>query len=124
MRTHAPCLSPVGTAVLLIAPVVFASLFYVWTQVTTVRLGYAISKAGEIHQSLLEENRGLRIQIASLRAPDRLKGLAEKQYRLEPPRPEQVVHLGLGDRASSCPSPSSSPSSSSSSSREPRGASR
>jgi cell division protein FtsL len=81
------------TAALLIAPVVAAGLFYVWTRVATLRLGYELSKAGEAHQALIEQNRGLRIEAASLKAPDRLARLAHDKYRLEPPRASQVIKL-------------------------------
>lgn len=86
-------LGPIGNAIVIAAPMVGAALFYVWAEITTVRLGYALSQAGEAHRVLLEENRGLRIEAAALRAPERLKRLAEERYRLEPPRSEQVVRI-------------------------------
>lgn len=86
-------LTPYGTLVLLVSPVVAAALFFVWSQITTVRLGYALSQAGDAHRVLLEENRGLRIEVAALRAPERLKKLAEERYALAAPATEQVIRL-------------------------------
>lgn len=86
-------LAPVLTAVMLAAPVVVAGLFYVWTRVVTVRLGYQISEASEVHHRLLEENRGLRIESAALKAPARLEKLARERYGLAAPRPEQIIRL-------------------------------
>jgi cell division protein FtsL len=85
-------ITPVLLSVLFVAPVVAAGIFYVWSQVAAVRLGYEMSTASERHRALLEENRALRIEVASLRAPERLQQLAQ-QYRLAPPRSEQIVRL-------------------------------
>lgn len=85
-------LGPVGTAVLVAAPVVAAALFYVWTHVHTVRLGYALSKAGDQHQKLVEEKRTLELDVAALKAPERLETMAKK-YELAPPKPEQVIRV-------------------------------
>ena len=93
MKSAAGDLAPIITALLLVAPVVAAALFYVWTRVSTVRLGYDLSRAGEMNRRLNEENRGLRIEVASLKAPERLKQLAETQYHLAPPRTQQVVRM-------------------------------
>ena len=77
----------------IVAPVVCAALFYVWAQVTTVRLGYTLSQVSDAHRSLLEVNRGLRIEVAALRAPERLERLAVERFHLEPPKTEQVIRL-------------------------------
>jgi cell division protein FtsL len=86
-------LAPVLTAVMLAIPIVLAGLFFVWTRVVTVRLGYEISRASDDHHRLLEENRGLRIESAALKAPARLQEIAVQGRRLVPPRPEQIIRL-------------------------------
>lgn len=82
-----------GRAALVVAPLVASALFYVWAEATTLRMGYLLSQASEAHRSLLEENRGLRVEVAALRSPERLKMLAEERYLLAAPRSEQVVRL-------------------------------
>jgi hypothetical protein len=86
-------IGPAGVAAIVALPLVAAAVFYVWAEITTVRLGYLLSQAGDAHRVLLEENRGLRIEAAALKAPERLKRLAE-EYKLESPRFEQIVRLG------------------------------
>ena len=86
-------LGPIGISVGIAVPVVMAALFYVWTNVTTVRLGYELSEAAKAHRELLEENRGLRVEVAALKAPDRLARLAKLQHGLAPPQSEQVIEL-------------------------------
>lgn len=86
-------LGPIGLSVGIAVPVVMAALFYVWTNVTTVRLGYELSEAAKVHRELLEENRGLRVEVAALKAPDRLARLARLHHGLAPPETEQVIEL-------------------------------
>lgn len=82
-----------GRAIAIVLPLVAAALFHVWAETTTVRLGYLLSQAGDAHRTLLEENRGLRIEVAALRAPERLERMAKERYELEPPKTEQVVRV-------------------------------
>jgi cell division protein FtsL len=89
----APSLGPIGTSVAIALPVVMAALFYVWTNVTTVQLGYELSEAAQAHRVLLEENRGLRVEVAALKAPDRLARLAKIHHELAPPQTEQVIEV-------------------------------
>jgi cell division protein FtsL len=86
-------LSPLTLTVFFVAPIVAAALFNVWIHVATVRLGYELSTAARDHESLVEENRGIRIEIATLKSPERLKRLATDNYKMAPPRPGQVVKL-------------------------------
>jgi cell division protein FtsL len=85
--------SVLAKAVVIVLPVVSAALFYVWAEITTVRIGYLLSHASDSHRALLEVNRGLRIEVAALRAPERLEKLAIERFNLEPPRTEQVIRL-------------------------------
>lgn len=82
-----------GKSMVIVAPVVAAALFFVWAEITTMRLGYTLSQASDAHKSLLEVNRGLRIEVAALRAPERLERLAVERFHLEPPKTEQVIRL-------------------------------
>ena len=91
-------LSVLTLAVLLAAPVVAAAVFYVWTHVATVHRGYELSAADDVHQALLEENRGLRIEVAALKRPDRLERLARERYRLRRPTKSQVIRIDMGSR--------------------------
>lgn len=83
---------PVTRAILVAAPVVAAALFYVWAHLTTVLLGYRISEAAERLQELREQNRSLRLEAASLRAPERLERIAVR-FGLAPPVRGQVIEI-------------------------------
>jgi cell division protein FtsL len=85
--------TPLMTAIVLATPVVAAAVFHVWTKVATVRLGYELSEAAQMHRNLLEQNRGLRVEVASLKSPERLETLGKKKYGLHPPLPGQIVRV-------------------------------
>jgi len=90
-------LSPLSLALIFVVPVVAAALFYVWTHVATVRLGYELSAEAKLHEKLIEENRGLRIEIATLKSPQRLKKLARETYGMAAPALGQVLLLKEGE---------------------------
>ena len=90
LRTVAP--GPMGAALFAAAPVVAAALFFVWTRVTTVRLGYALSRETAAQRRLLAERDGLRLDVAALKSPDRLVKLAAERG-LAPPSPDRVLPL-------------------------------
>jgi hypothetical protein len=89
-------LGPIGGGVLLVAPLVISSLFYVSTHATTVRLGYSLAEARRHHERSLETNKAEKLGVAALRAPARLMAMAAP-LGLGQPTSEQVVRLGAGD---------------------------
>ncbi len=93
LRTVAP--GPLAAVLCVCAPVVAAALFFVWTRVETIRLGYALSRATAAQARLLAERDSLRVDVAALKSPERLRKLA-KQRGLAPPRPERVLSANGG----------------------------
>ncbi len=71
-----------------------AALFHVWSRLAVVQLGYRLAAARAAHAHLLEQNRRLRLELATLRAPVRLAAAARDRLGLVPPAPTQIVHLG------------------------------
>ena len=86
-------LSPLSLTVLFLLPIVAAALFNVWIHVATIHLGYELSAEARIHETLVEKNRGIRVEIATLKSPDRLKQLAAETYKMGPPKPGQVIRV-------------------------------
>ncbi len=85
-------LGPVGHAVLVAGPVVAAALLYVWTQSTTVTLGYALSKAAAEQQKLLRTNSSLNLAVATRRNQSSLRD-AGRELGLAPPNSQQIVRV-------------------------------
>ncbi|MFO0726872.1 MAG: hypothetical protein U1E65_24015 [Myxococcota bacterium] len=86
-------LGPLVVSIALVAPPVAAGIFFVWTHVGAVRLGYEMTKARDAHTQLLEENKALRIEAATLKDPARLMALAAERYKLAPPKNSQLVRV-------------------------------
>jgi cell division protein FtsL len=67
-------------------------LSYAWQHFKAIEYGYAISELKTQRDSLVEANRALRLEEASLRDPERIDKLA-KGLGLVSPQPGQVVRL-------------------------------
>lgn len=67
------------------------SLFYVWSRIQVIRLGYEISSALKEEKTLTEANKRLRLEIATLKSYARIEKLAVEELRMAKPKPEQVV---------------------------------
>ncbi len=67
------------------------SLFYVWSRIQVIRLGYEISNALKEEKALTETNKRLRLEIATLKSYGRIEKLAIEELRMAKPKPEQVI---------------------------------
>ena len=68
------------------------AMFYTWQHFRSLEYGYKIEAEKTQHDRLVEVNRNLKLEEASLRDPSRIDVLA-RQMNLEPPRPGQVMRL-------------------------------
>lgn len=67
------------------------SLFYVWSRIQVIRLGYEISSALKQEKALTDTNKRLRLEIATLKSYARIEKFAVEELRMVKPKPEQVV---------------------------------
>ncbi len=67
------------------------SLFYVWSRIQVIQLGYEISNALKVERALTEANKRLRVEIATLKSYARIEKLAVEELRMAKPRPDQVI---------------------------------
>jgi len=83
--------------VLLVAVmVVFALGFgYAWQRFEMVRLGYQLEAARQQAASLEQWNRGLELQQAALRNPDRIYTLAQAQLGMQTAQPGQILAMDV-----------------------------
>ncbi|HWU39554.1 MAG TPA: cell division protein FtsL [Candidatus Acidoferrum sp.] len=79
--------------VALVAALVFIGccLFYVWSQHQIISLRYETSEAAREEQALLQENKRLRLELASLKAPGRIERMAQHELGLVAPQKEQLI---------------------------------
>lgn len=64
----------------------------------TVRLGYDVDRARHEQRRLVEQERLLAIEAATLRAPERVEAVARGTLGMELPAAERVVTLGARAR--------------------------
>jgi cell division protein FtsL len=67
-------------------------LSYAWQHFKSIEYGYRIAELKAQRDGLIESNRALRLEEASLRSPDRIDKLA-REMNMIPPQPGQVVRL-------------------------------
>lgn len=70
-----------------------AVLVHVWLRLQVVRMGYVLSTTSKLQTRLEQENRELKVEIATLLSPDRLEALARQRLGLTAPEKGQVVVL-------------------------------
>jgi len=66
-----------------------------WVRIYIIEIGYQLSATLENHERLLQENRKLRIERASLRSPSRIEDIARNRLGMVIPAGSQVVVLRL-----------------------------
>jgi len=69
-------------------------MFYAWQHFRAIEYGYRIEAQTAERDRLVELNRALKLEEASLRDPGRIDALA-RQMGLGSPQPGQVVHLEM-----------------------------
>ena len=60
-----------------IIPFVLLGIFYVWQHIEVVKSGYCINKLKSERTKLIEENRILQMNAASLKSPQRIETIAK-----------------------------------------------
>jgi cell division protein FtsL len=66
---------------------------YVWCRVQVVELGYQLSDTHQLHTQLLNDNKKLHLELARLKAPERVQRIAVEQLGLKHPTKDQIVVL-------------------------------
>lgn len=70
-----------------------AVLAHVWLRLQVVRMGYVLSTTSKLQARLEQENRELKVELATLTSPDRLEALARQRLGLTAPEKDQVIIL-------------------------------
>ena len=78
-----------GTALACLFLLVFT---YAWQHFKAIEYGYKVETLRMQRDGLLEMNRALRLEEASLRSPDRIDRLA-REFGMQPPQAGQVIRM-------------------------------
>jgi cell division protein FtsL len=68
-------------------------LVHVWLRLQVVHMGYVLSTTAKLQSRLEQENRELKLELATLTSPDRLEAMARRRLGLMPPEKGQVIVL-------------------------------
>jgi len=79
-----------------VAALFLVMMFYAWQHFSSIEYGYRIEAQKSERERLVEVNRTLKLEAASLRDPGRIDALA-RQMGLESPQPGQVIRLDADD---------------------------
>ncbi|MDO3378823.1 cell division protein FtsL [Geoalkalibacter halelectricus] len=69
------------------------SLLFVWSRIEVFELKYEISALETALREGQQENRQLRLEVASLRSPSRIENIARTRLGLREPTPEQIINV-------------------------------
>jgi cell division protein FtsL len=81
-----------GVALLALV-LVGVALGHVWLRLQVVQMGYVLSTTSKLQSQLEQEQRELKVELATLMSPDRLEAMARKRLGLVPPEKGQVIFL-------------------------------
>ena len=71
--------------------IVFLSLFYIWSRVQVVQLGYEINEIRHEQSLLLDQNKKLGMELAVLKSPERLRRIAQDQLGMSLPETQRLM---------------------------------
>lgn len=81
----------ISTFILSLLVLVAVALVYVWSHLHNTQLKYRIAEEMTVRDNLTEENRRLKVEIATLKSPQRIETIARDKLKLQYPEREQVV---------------------------------
>ncbi len=70
-----------------------AALLYVWVRISITNVDYRIAREMHRREVLMEENRKLKIEIATLKSPSRIEAIARAKLGMHYPERDQVIFL-------------------------------
>lgn len=80
-------------ALFLVALVAILSLFYIWSRVQIVHYGYVINSLKSHQEVLLEQNKKLGVEWATLKSPERIEKIARDRLLMQSPTEDQIRPL-------------------------------
>lgn len=73
---------------------IVAAVIHVRAKLAAVELGYALSAAVSEHQQIQDDQQKLRVEVATLRSPQRLRKLAVEKFGLVEPGSAKLLRFG------------------------------
>lgn len=80
-----------GMWILIMFLFIIELLFYAWVRVQCINSGYAMAEETQKQQALIALQNNLKIELARLKAPERIAQIAKNQLGLNVPKHEQII---------------------------------
>ncbi|MDA8298764.1 MAG: cell division protein FtsL [Deltaproteobacteria bacterium] len=77
--------------IILVIILTILGIFYVWTAMESIKLGYDITKLNDIKSKLEHKNKKLLIKKTALSSPSRIYGIAKKMGFIYPKEGEIIM---------------------------------
>lgn len=81
----------IGMWILIMFLFIIELLFYAWVRVQCINSGYAMAEETQKQQALIALQNNLKIELARLKAPERIARIAKNQLGLNVPKHEQII---------------------------------
>jgi cell division protein FtsL len=82
-----------STWVFVAAVLMAVALIYVWSHIHMTELEYQIARELTSREQLIEEQKRLKIELATLKSPQRIESIAREKLQMTYPEREQVILL-------------------------------
>ena len=82
-----------STVIIVSLVLMVTALVYVWSHLNSTKLNYLIAEEISIRDNLIEENKRLKVEYATLRSPKRIEAIAKNKLGMHYPEREQVIFI-------------------------------
>jgi cell division protein FtsL len=73
------------------------ALLYVWSHIRMTELEYKVAEEMTIKEKLIEEQNKLKVEIATLKSPQRIENIAKEKLQMIYPTRDQYIILNNDD---------------------------
>jgi len=82
-----------STFILVALALMAVALIYVWSHIHMTELEYSVAREMSIKEKLLDEQRKLKVEQATLKSPQRIEAIAKEKLGMVYPERDQVILL-------------------------------
>jgi cell division protein FtsL len=81
----------ISTVLIFTLSITIVILVYVWSHIQITRLEYEVAEAIHTKEQLLEAQRRLKLEVATLKSHQRIEAIARDHLQMTYPEPGQVI---------------------------------
>ncbi|HIC90740.1 MAG TPA: hypothetical protein EYP21_01480 [Syntrophaceae bacterium] len=88
---HGDKIKVIGFVCGVVILLVLGSLIYAWSSLKIIHIGYKMADALKERKNLMETNERLKIELVTLKSPDRIEALAVQKLGMRTPKSGEFV---------------------------------